>query len=367
MKKLTTLLLVLAIVMTTVFSGCGAVNTGKSKSSDLKVVLLIPGNLGDKSFYDSANRGLEKIKKEMNAKTKVIEMGTDKTKWEPTLDTVSEQDWDIIISGTSDMTEPLKKAAKKYTKKKYINFDTSQDAKDIPSNLYGMYYKENEVSFLAGAAAALITNSKLPCANSDNKIGFVGGMDNPGINDFLVGYIEGAQYVNKDIKVAVSYVGAFDDPAKGKETALLQYNSKVDVIFQVAGQTGLGVIDAAKDKNAYAIGVDSDQAMIFKSTDVKKSEHIPTSAVKNIDLAILRAVKLSKDNKLNYGKFEVLGLKEQGVGLTKNEYYNKILTDEMKNKMNDIEKKLSSGEIKVGTAFGLSSKEIKDKIEAVRP
>lgn len=153
--------------------------------------------------------------------------------------------------------------------------------------MYNMSYSTNEVSFLAGAAAALATQSDMPNANKENIIGFVGGMDIPGINAFLVGYIQGAQYVDPEVKVAVSYAGDFVNPAKGKELSLIQYNSGVDIIFNVAGGTGLGIFDAAKEKTKYAIGVDSDQAMLLKDTDNDKANLIVTSAIKRSTVPFL--------------------------------------------------------------------------------
>ncbi len=370
MKKTLSLILCFALLLT-VLAGCAAdgkktpdQDANKSQGESLKVVLLIPGLLGDKSFFDASNRGLEMVKNELGAETKVIEMGLDKTKWEPTLVDVSEQDWDIIISGSWEMTELLNEIAPLYPDKKYINFDTSDD--EVSENLYAMFYRTNEVSFLAGALAAMVTTSDMPMANPEKEIGFLGGMDNPGINDFLLGYIEGAKYVEPEIKVNISYIGDFVNPAKGKEMALSQYNSGVDIGFNVAGQSGLGQLDAAQELDKYAIGVDSDQAMLFKETDIEKSKHIVSSAIKNIDKAILRAVKMHQEGTLEYGKYEVLGFAEDGIGLAKNEFYNELVTDEIKAQMEEIEAKLSNGEIEVGTAFGLSTEEMNEIRESVK-
>lgn len=367
MKKTVSLLLCVFLLSTMLFTACGTKPAEEANQTDdkLKVVLLIPGSLGDKSFFDSANRGMGLIKEELDAETKVIEMGSDRTKWEPTLVDVSEQDWDLIISGTWQMTELLNQVAEQYPDKRYINFDTSDE--ETADNVYSMFYRTNEVSFLAGALAGLVTTSDMPLANEEKIIGFLGGMDNPGINDFLVGYIEGAQYIDKDIKVAISYVGNWNDPGKGKEMTLAQYKAGSDIGFSVAGQTGLGQLDAAKELDKYAIGVDSDQALLFKETDPQKAEHIASSALKNIGEAILRASKKYQEGSLEFGKYEVLGFKENGVGLAKNEYFDKIVPEDIKTKLAEIETKLTNGEIKVSTAFGLSTEEI-DKIRnTVKP
>lgn len=372
MKKLA-LILCMVLVVSIGLAGCsGGTKTPAAEApgaeatpaaDNLKVILLIPGTLGDKSFFDAANAGLELVKKELGAETKVIEMGTDSTKWEPTFIDASEADWDIIISG-NETTELMNTLAEEYPDKRYINFDTSVE--ETPENVYSMFYSTNQVSYLAGALAGLVTKSDMELANKDNVVGFLGGMDIPGINDFLVGYIEGAKSVNPEIKVIVSYAGDFGDPAKGKELGLVQYNSGADISFNVAGGTGLGLIDAAKDKNKYAIGVDSDQAMLFKDSDPEKAAHIVSSAVKKIDQAIFNAVKAHKEGTLEYGTHNEMGIAEAGVGLAKNEFYEK-LPQAIKDQISEIEQKIAKGEIKVGTAFGQSTDKINELRESVKP
>ena len=335
-------------------------NQGASTEDVLKVALLIPGTLGDESFYDAANNGIQKVEEELGAEIKVVEMGTDRTKWEPTVLDFSEQDWDIIISGSWGMTTIFNEVSELYPDKKYINFDTTHP--EVADNVYAMCYRTNELAFLAGSLAALQAQDE-----GQDTIGFIGGVDTPGINDFLVGYIEGAQYVNKDIKVAITYAGSFTDATKGKEVALSMFNQDIDIIFQVAGETGLGVIDAAKELDKYVIGVDSDQALAIMDTDQEKAEHIITSAMKKIDESILRVVNQQVEGTLPYGTHQVLGLAEDGVGLAKNEIYQSLVSEENRVKIDEIEAKIINGEIQVATAFGMSSKEIADLRDLVRP
>ncbi|WP_018887130.1 BMP family ABC transporter substrate-binding protein [Paenibacillus massiliensis] len=346
-------------------TGTNGADGGSEQGDRLKVVLLIPGTLGDKSFFDAANHGLEMVKTELDAETKVIEMGTDKTKWEPTFNDIAAEDWNIVISGGSEITEMFNATAELYPDKTFINYDT--DIEDAPANVYNMSYSTNEVSFLAGAVAALATKSDMPQANEDNVIGFLGGMDIPGINAFLVGYIQGAKYVDPDIKVAVSYAGDFVNPAKGKELSLIQYNSGVDVIFNVAGGTGLGIFDAAKEKSKYAIGVDSDQAALLKDTDSEKANLIITSAIKKIDTAILEAVTKAKEGTLETGKREVLGFVENGVGIAENDIYKEVFPAELQTQVEDIKKKLMNKEITVANAMGMETSEIEEIRNSVKP
>ncbi|GIO40288.1 BMP family ABC transporter substrate-binding protein [Paenibacillus apis] len=375
MKK-NVLVLLVAMVMVLV-TACGSntnnqastgnsdSNGGTSQDGNLKVILLIPGTLGDKSFFDAANNGLNKVKEELGAETKVVEMGTDKTKWEPTYNDIAAQDWDVVISGGSEITEMFNAVAEANPDKKFINYDT--DIEEAPDNVYSMTYATNEVSFLAGAAAAYATQSDMEHANEDNVIGFVGGMDIPGINAFLVGYIQGAQYVDPDVKVAVSYAGDFVNPAKGKELSLIQYNSGVDIIFNVAGGTGLGIFDAAKEKKKYAIGVDSDQAMLLKDTDPEKANLIVTSAIKKIDSAILGAVKRLSEGTLEMGKRDILSFVEEGVGIAENEIYTAAFPEDVQAKIEEVKQKLINKEIKVDNAMGMETSEVEAIRNAVKP
>ncbi|MFE4713362.1 BMP family ABC transporter substrate-binding protein [Paenibacillus sp. NPDC056722] len=379
MKKKVLALMLLTVMVLVTACGSGASNNGTSTTNGnqtaeggetasagkLKVVLIIPGTLGDKSFFDAANNGLQKVKEELGAETKVVEMGTDKTKWEPTFNDIAAGDWDVIISGGSEITEMFNATAEANPDKKFINYDTDID--EAPANMYNMSYATNEVSFLAGAVAALATQSGMPNANKDNVIGFVGGMDIPGINAFLVGYIQGAQYVDPSVKVAVSYAGDFVNPAKGKELSLIQYNSGVDVIFNVAGGTGLGIFDAAKEKKKYAIGVDSDQAALIKDTDAEKANLIITSAIKKIDMAILGAVKKLQNGTLEMGKRDVLSFGDDGVGIAENDIYKNVLPADLQAKADEVKQKLINKEIKVDNAMGMETSEVEAIRNAVKP
>lgn len=374
MKKLTSLLVAILMVFSMTVTGCGkndAKSTDDSKNGGkqteakgdnkkpLKVLLFVNSNLGDKSFFDSANNGMKLIKEKYGCETKTIEVGTDRSKWEPALEDVSEQNYDIIIVGTFDMDEALTKVAAQHPDKKYIMFDYEMDYKDGKNkNVYSMRYKANEGSFLAGALAAKMSKT--------HKLGFVGGMDIPLINDFFVGYVQGAQYVDKNIKALPSYVGNFNDPAKGKEMSLAQYNQGIDVVYNAAGQTGLGVLDAAKEVKKYAIGSDSDQSMLYKD-DTEKANLILTSTLKRVDNSIVRAIDKYTKGELEFGKCEVLGLKEECVGLAENEFFNKNVPEDVRKELKDLSSKIVSGEIKVNTALGMSNDELNKIRDSVRP
>ena len=327
----------------------------------LNVVILINGNLGDKAFYDSAANGGKMIREELGDNVKVVEMSYDETKWMPTLIDFSEdKDTDIIIMGTWQMSEKLQEVAPQYPDKKYIIYDSSVDySLGGLDNVYSIEYKQNECSFLAGAVAGLCTKT--------GTIGFVGGMENFVINDFLVGYIQGARYVNEGIKIPIGYVGNFNDSAKAKELCLAQINQNADIIYQAASTAGLGVIDGVTEKDKFAIGVDSDQAEGFLETDKDKAEHLLTSALKRVDISIFRAVKMEKEGTLPWGTREVMGIKEGAVGIAKNDIYLKLVPEDVRQKVDELEADILSDKITVDTAFGKTTDEIQKIRNSVRP
>lgn len=323
-----------------------------------KAALLLNGTLGDKSFYDSANEGLTRLKDELGADVfdfKVEQMGgtaADESKWEPTLlDYCDSGEYDVIIMGTWQMADPLAKAAEQYPDQKFMFFDEQFMFEDNgnPTNIYNILYKQNEVSYLVGAAAAMMTTDET-IENIDpatKKIGFLGGMDNAVINDFLKGYQQGAKDIDPEIEVQVSWVGDFVDSTKGKDLALAQYQNGVDVGYNVAGNAGLGQIEAAGDMNLYAFGVDSDQASLLPDY----AKNIPTSALKNVGNSLYRAINLDLEGKLTYGTTEVLGFAEGGVELVKDAHYEEMLPENIRTKLDELEQKIIKGEIVVDTAI----------------
>ncbi len=347
---LTALLVILALGLTS----CQKKEAAKpEEEKKVKVVLYVNGTLGDKSFFDSANRGVEMAVKELGIEAKTIEGGYAPERWEPDIAQLAEGDWDIIIAGTWQLQEYLEKIAPKHPDKGFFTYDTTVDySKGGLDNVYSILYSQNEGSFLVGALAAMITTSDMELANPDKVIGFLAGMDIPVINDFKVGYEQGAKYIDPDIKVLVSYAGSFNDPAKGKELILAQYDQGADIAFNVAGETGLGLLDAAKEKNRYAIGVDSDQYLLYKDSDPEKASHIVTSMMKNVDLSLYRGIKLHLEGKLAYGKAEVLGIEKDGVSVADNENFKKLVPPDFAARIKELENKIVSGEIKVDTAFG---------------
>jgi basic membrane protein A len=323
-----------------------AANTSAPAAKQVKVVDLINGTLGDKSFFDSANRGATKAAADLNLKLKTIELGVDPAKWKPGFeDAAANEDYDIMIVGTSQMSDFMMEVAPKYPDKKFIMYDSPVDYTKCPCpNVYSMTYKQNEGSYVAGYYAALMTKTK--------SIGAVGGQDIPVINDFIVGYKQGAKDAGLDpSKVIVQYAGGWNDPAKGKEISLAMYQQGADIIFNIAGGTGVGIFQAAQEANKWAIGVDSDQAMAMEPTNPDQAKQILTSMQKNVDNSIYRAMKMYLDGTLPFGKVEQLGLKEGGVGLSDNKFYQANTPKDVQDKVAQAIKDVSDGKIVVDTVF----------------
>lgn len=329
-------------------------------------ILVVTGQLGDKSFNDSANRGVQSLAA-AGWNTKVIEIGRDQTKWEPTfMDLAESEEWDIIFTNGSNAIETVQAVAGEFPDQKFVMYDSEIEKGKYP-NIYAISYKQNEGSYVAGALSALVTTSQMKGANPEKVIGFIGGMQHPVITDFLVGYIEGAKAIEPEIKVIVSYIGSWDDTAKGKEVAMAQFQQGADVVFPAAEQAGLGCVEAAKELGKYIIGVDSDQAMLFKGTDEDSANTILTSVLKNVDKSLLRAGNLFIEGKLPFGDFESLGIAEDGAGIAYNEYYEKNVPQDIREKVELARKDVVAGKVKITSALGAETSVTDAIIESVKP
>ncbi|MEG0856370.1 MAG: BMP family ABC transporter substrate-binding protein [Terrisporobacter sp.] len=339
-----------------------------SDSDKVNVKLLVTGALGDKGFNDSANAGIKKIEEQFGDKVEVevVEMGFDQTKFEPSLVDASESDADVIVTGGWDMKEHVENTAETYQDKKYIVYDTdvNYDEYDL-QNVYSMTYKQNEAGFLAGVLATLVTTSDMELANEEKVIGFVGARDTSAvINDSLVGYIEGAKFIDKDVKVEVAYIGSFTDTAKAKEITLAQYSNGADVVFTAAGPASAGSVEAAKDAKKYVIGVDSDQAIAYEGKEEQK--YIISSALKNIDKSLVDTMDALLNDKLEFNTHSVLGIKEDTVGLAENDIYTSTVSEAIRTKVSEVAKELKEGKIEVSTALGMDEAKLKEIIQSAK-
>ncbi|MFV0441665.1 MAG: BMP family ABC transporter substrate-binding protein [Lachnospirales bacterium] len=356
MKKFMSLkkLLSLSVIAIMSFSlvSCGDSFEAEESSAEgekTKIVLLLNGYLGDLAWYDCSAAGMTAIQEKYGdeVETRVIEMSTDKSKYNSIITDTLSEDWDVVVAGSWSMIEYIENAATDYPEKEFWFFDEPIEGYD---NVYSMSYNANEGAYLAGMAAAMATET--------DTIGFIGGEDSTVVNDSLLGYLEGAKSINPDIEAIVSYTGNWDDSAKGKELALVQYNSGADVIFQLASNAGVGVFEAAKETDNLAIGSDTDQSLLFAESDPEKAKVILTSSLKRVDTSLVRAYELYKKGELPYGTCEKLGLDKECVGIVENEYLSGYLTEDEISKINKVKQNIIDGNLSVSTAYGMSSEEI---------
>lgn len=332
-----------------------------------RIVLLINGTQGDKSFFDSAAHGFALIKAKYGdaVTTKIIEMSYDESKWQATAEDIASQDWDLIVTGTYQMTDIVTQIAPENPSKTFAIYDATMDySKGEFKNVYSITYKQNEASYLAGMMGEGMVKAGVIKGSS---LGFLGGLDIPVINDFLTGYAAGAQAVDPAAKVAVSYIGSFSDAAKGKELALAQYRTGTAIGFNVAGQAGLGQLAAAKETQRYAIGVDSDQSAIFRATDPATADRVVTSVLKRVDVSLLRAVDMMQANKLPVGHEESLGIAEGAVGIVENEVYQKLVPADLRARIDQASADIAAGKIKVPSALGMSTADLQTLRAKIRP
>ena len=380
MKKF--LALALALTMSLSLVACGkkdppassGSNAGSTSTTDKKVynvAYVVNGNLGDKSFFDSAEAGLQTLKADGRIKLNTIELGgqdEDKPKWLDTLYEVSEsKEYDVIICGTYQMPDYLKEVATKYPEQKYIIFDDNTYAGQN-SNVLNSTYKQNDMGYLMGIFAAYVTaDTSIDKINEDAVIGFVGGVDSPVINDFLFGFIEGAQSVNPDIKIDTRYTNDYVDTAIAKEYGLSMINdNKCDIIWGVAGNAGNGAAEAALETGkAWFIGVDSDQELTF-SSDL--AAITLTSGLKNIGNSLIWLFDEWDAGRTYWGKQVDLGIAEGGVGIVTDKNFDKLASQETKDAVTAAEQAILNGEITVDSALadGGADKVVELR-EAVRP
>lgn len=308
----------------------------QAAASPLKVGLVFDvGGRGDKSFNDSAFRGLEKAKKELGIPFEYIEP-SEAADRENALRQFASSDFDLIVGIGFIFTDDINRVAKAFPKKHFACVDYAVDPrKPVPDNVVALKFREEEASFLGGVIAALSSKTK--------AVGFVGGMDVPLIHKFEAGFKAGAAWADPKVKVLVSYAGvtpeAFKDPAKGKELALSQYGQGADIIYHASGSTGLGVFEAARSKNALAIGVDSDQYH-------EAPGFILTSITKNVDNAVFEAISRDKNGKFKSGIIE-LGLREKGVDYVYDEHNKGLIPAAVRAKAEEARKLIVAKKIKV--------------------
>lgn len=331
--KVQLLLLLLAALL---LSGCATRDlVAEAGAHKIKVGIVFDiGGKDDRSFNAAANLGVVRARQEMPITLRDVEPG-DPTSIEPALRAFAQYGYNLITGVGFAQGPIIKDVAKDYPQLHFVLIDSVAELPNVASLLF----KEHEGSFLVGMIAAYTSKT--------GAIGFVGGMDIPLIHKFKTGYEEGARYVNPNIRVLQNYVGitdaAWNNPSKGRELANAQYEQGADVIFQAAGNSGLGVFDAAEGYNKFAIGVDANQNWV-------KPGRILTSMLKRIDNAVYSIVQDEVAGKFQ-GGVHIYGLENDGVGYAVDEYNKHLIPDWVIQKVEQAKQEIIAGKIKVTDAM----------------
>jgi len=343
MRKLTIVVgVLLAVHVALLFvrpSGSAQAAAGLDHGVNVGIVLDI-GGLGDKSFNDGAYKGAMRAEKELGAHIRLVEPGEESDR-ESGLRLLAAEHMDLVIGVGFIFTDDVTQLAKEYPNINFavvdyaISTDKAGNPIPPPPNVAALKFKEEEGSFLVGALAALVSQSK--------KVGFVGGMDVPLIQKFEAGFKAGVKSVCPNCGVISQYAGvtpiAFRNPGKGKEIALNQYQQGVDVIYHASGSTGLGVFEAARQTGRYAIGVDADQYG-------EAPGRVLTSMVKGIDVAVFDMIKRARDKTFSGGIF-TYGLAQSGVGYVYDEHNRALIPDSVRARVEQLKTDIIAGKIPV--------------------
>ncbi len=337
MKAISKIVLIAVLLVT--FAAAGMGQTPKvTARADYRVALIISqGGLGDRSYNNSAFAGLTLAAQELGVKVTPLESADPVGEAEQLLRTAAEAGYDLVITLEFSHYETLNQIAPDYPDTMFAIVNIVVDQPNVVS----IMFDEHTGSYLAGALAALVTTDpSFEQTNPEAVIGAIGGVKSSGIDVFLDGYLQGACAVNPDIDVLIAYSNAFGDPALGREMALAMHEQKADVVFQVAGGTGAGIIEAAKEENFFAIGVDSDQ-------DYLAPGNVLTSMLKRVDIAVYDTIERGVNGTLEGGSVLQYGLEENGVGLSDMTYTRHLIPREYMDQINTMKQQILDGELDV--------------------
>ena len=326
MKKLIAIVLVISL-LACLFAGCGKKKPAE-EGGETTLALVVAGTFGDRSFYDSSKEGVDRLAKDLGVKVTTIECNNENHT--PQMRNAADKNQIVVCVGWEFYD--IETVAPDYPDVRFIWIDNATS--EPIANVLNITYAQNEGSFLAGYVAAATSKSGV--------IGAVGGEDSDTINDFIVGYKQGAKYYDPDIRVETNYTGSYDDAALGKECAIALHDKGADVIFQIASAAGAGVFEAAKEYGFYAIGVDSDQKYIAP-------EQIICSMRKEVGQSIYTAVEaLVKGDASLWGTTWVADLSEGYVSVSYgDDSMPQQVSAEVKDQVITLQQKIVEGEIKV--------------------
>lgn len=306
---------------------------------DFSAVYVMSDNLGDMGFNDNAASGFNRAADE-GVRVRMLQASpTDPQLWRQNLEAVSASgDWDVIFTGPN-MHDNLAAVAPQHPDQKYVFFDDEL----AEPNVLSVKYAQNEGSYLAGVLAAIAATDKeaFPLSSGDAKVAIVAGMDLPIIQDFIGGFKQGAASVVPDIEIQVIFIGNFNDAPKAYDLTKTAIENGANVVYNVAGPAGLGILKGAADSGKYAIGVDSDQNGLHP-------ENVLASMLKQIGNSVYDSINQIKAGEAEFGTLKVYGLANEGVALV---YNDALVSDEVKARIDAEKAKVVSGEIEVVTAL----------------
>jgi basic membrane protein A and related proteins len=347
------LLSLLALVV--LLAGCGGGDEGASNETTttaepagttteaggepIRVGLVTDvGGLDDRSFNFLANKGLERAESELGVEGRVV-VSRANADYVPNLSSLAQQDYDLVVAVGFLMAEALDVVAKRFPDVNFAIIDFSQqELKSKPKNVRGLLFKEQEAGYLVGYLAGLVTKEE---AGSKLVIGSVGGQKIPPVDRYIAGYQAGARQAAPGVTALNAYSQDFVDQAKCKEAALDQIARGAHVVFQVAGQCGLGVLSAAKEKNVWGIGVDADQAYL--------GPHILTSALKKVDVAVFQTIQAAQDGSFRGGENTTFDIASGGVGI--GEVSPEVATG-LVSQVNQVQDDIAAGGVQIPDTVG---------------
>ena len=314
-------------------------------------IAYIVGSLGDKSFADSGEAGMEILRSE-GWEVRTVETGdtSDADRYEDYILDVLDQGYDYIV-GYSTYMEIMADLAPEYPDVKFVGFDQNWDEEQLPENMTSIVYAQNEGSYLVGMLAAAMSETGTVAVDV--------AMENPVINDFVTGYVDGVLAWNEangtDVKVIRSACGSYSDPATMKSLVLDQIrNNNADVFYQVAGGSGDGLFEACVETGGvWAIGVDSDQyAAYVASENPEKADVILTSMLKEVGNSLVSVFhSIEEGDESMWGHNITLGLAEGSVGYVDNEFFQANVPEDIRTAMDEAAAKIALGEIDVKSYY----------------